>query len=256
MQETVTRLLDGEGEKTATERRVERASCWLGLVAPVVTLGGIFLAAGLSPAFEWGVNALSDLGRADVAATQAGVLADPRPSGVSAAAATPTTKLVFNSALLLGAALGLGFGAALLRTARNRLEFAGVGLFGVALVLMGLVGVFPWPYRLHVPVAAGFYTFLCVALMVYGAGNVVAGDRVRGGATWLAGAANGLLWLGWLMTGGVLAGPLTLQSVVEALVRPGLAYPEILGALTLAVWAVGTAVVVRRQLGHGSFSPV
>lgn len=255
MQGTVTQWLDSEGENTRLERRLELGSCWLGLAAPIVTLGAIFVAVLLSPSFDWGVNALSDLGRASVAADAPRVVADPRPSGVSAAAATATTGLVFNTGLLVGSALGLGFGFALFRAADHAVEYLGVCLLGVTLALMGLIGVFPWPYALHLPVAAGFFTMLSVALMVYGAGNFLAGHRRRGAVTALAGGAHGLMWIGWILAGDVMGRDLTVDTLAEVIVRPGLAYPEIVGAILLGAWAVGTALVVRRELGHGRFSP-
>ena len=256
MEGTVTRLLDSEGENTPLERRLELASCWLGLAAPLVALGAIFAAVLLSPSFDWGINALSDLGRADVVVAETpSALADPRPAGVSAAAATETTRLVFNTGLILGAVLGLGFGFALFRAADHAVELLGIGLLGLTLVLMGLIGVFSWPYALHLPVAAGFFTVLSGALMVYGTGNYLAGHRTRGAATAVAGGAHVLMWIGWILAGGVPSGGVARSTLADIVMRPGLAYPEIVGAGLLAVWAVWTALAVRRDLGHGGFGP-
>jgi hypothetical membrane protein len=102
---------------------------------------------------------------------------------------------------------------------------------------MGLVGVFPQDTAPHFPVAVGFYLLLSVALWVYGAGNLLAGERRRGALTVLLGVANIGAWVAWGLTGDVT--------------RPGLAIPEIVGAVILAGWALWTA---RRFLADQSSS--
>ncbi|MFD1587583.1 DUF998 domain-containing protein [Halorientalis brevis] len=195
----------------------DRVSWGAGIVAPVVTLGAIFVATLLSPQFSWTGNALSNLGT------------------TISTASTPTTRLVFNGGLIAGGFVGLWFGYALVGAARNRIELVGVALFGLVLVALVLIGVFPQGTDPHVPVAIAFYVLLSIALWTYGVGNVVAGDRVRGVATILAGGLNGATWAVWIATG--------------ALLRPGLALPEIVGAVLFAGWAVGTSLDVRARLG-------
>ena len=192
-----------------------RASVLAGALAPLVTLGAIFAATLLSPSFSWTANALSNLG------------------GRSADAATPTTRFLFNNGLLLGGLLGFGFGPALLAARRNAVELLGVVLFGLTLAAMALIGVFPQHRDPHFTVAAAFYTLLSIAFWVYGAGNVLGGARRRGLLTIGAGALNLLTWAVWALTG--------------AFTRPGLALPEIVGAVAFGAWAVATSVAVGRR---------
>lgn len=119
--------------------------------------------------------------------------------------------------------------------ARNRVELAGIGLFGLDLVAMALIGVFPEQEPLHVPVAIAFYVLLSVALLTYGAGNLLAGERRRGTATIALGVFNNSIWFLWVATGD--------------LIRPGIAIPELIGALVFALWAVATTLDTRRRLG-------
>ena len=144
---------------------------------------------------------------------------------------------MFNGGLIAGGFVGLGFGYALVGAARNRIELVGVALFGLDLVALVLIGVFPQGTDPHVPVAIAFYVLLSIALWTYGAGNVVAGDRTRGVATILAGALNGGTWVVWIVTGDLL--------------RPGLALPETVGAALFAGWAIGTSLDVRARLVAG-----
>lgn len=195
---------------------VDRLSCGAGVLAPVFTLGAIFVATLLSPQFAWTGNALSNLG------------------GTVSTASTPATRLVFNGGLVGGGLIGLGFGYSLFRAARNHVERIGIGVFGLVLIALALIGVFPEGTEPHVPVAVAFYTLLSVGLWLYGAGNVVAGDRSRGVVTVAAGVLNSTVWGVWVATG--------------EMIRPGLALPEIVGALLFAGWAVATAVDVRSRL--------
>ncbi|WP_136715135.1 DUF998 domain-containing protein [Halorientalis salina] len=194
----------------------DSVSAWAGVVAPAFTLGAVVLATLLSPSFSWTGNALSNLG---------GTVSD---------ASTSLTRAVFNGGLVGGGLVGLGFGYALLRSVRNRVELAGVGLFGLVLLAMALIGVFPEGTDPHVPAAVGFYVLLSVALWTYGIGNVLAGARTRGLATVAGGLLNTGAWTVWTVTGEVM--------------RPGLALPEIVGATVFGVWAVATAVDVRTRL--------
>jgi len=197
--------------------RVYRVSSWAGFLAPTITLGAIFLATLLSPSFSWTYNALSNLG------------------GTLTEAGTPTTRLVFNGGLVGGGLIGFGFAYALLSVARNRVELAGIGIFGLDLVSLVLIGVFPEQEPLHIPVAIAFYVLLSVALVTYGAGNLLAGDRPRGLVTIVLGVFNNCIWLLWVATGDII--------------RPGIAIPEILGAFVFAGWALATTVDVRRRAG-------
>ena len=199
------------------QERLRRASVAAGILAPVLTLGAILAATLLSPSFSWTANALSNLG------------------GRDAAVATPTTRLLFNNGLILGGLVGLGFGPALLAARRNAVELAGIGLFGLTVVAMALIGVFPQHRDPHFAVAVSFYVLLSLALWTYGAGAVLAGVRRRGLLTVGAGVTNLAAWVVWGLTGPFL--------------RPGLALPEIVGATLFGAWAVATTLDVWRRLG-------
>jgi hypothetical membrane protein len=199
---------------------VERASVWAGLIAPVLSFVGVLLATLVSPSFAWTGNALSDLG------------------GPTGPVATDLTRLLFNGGLIAGGLVALGLGYALFLAARNLVELAGIGLFGLTSLSMALIGVFPLPQDTHFLVAVSFYVLLSLALWVYGAGNLLAGDRTRGVATVGLGVLNSGAWAVWAATG--------------EFSRPGLALPEVVGAAALAGWTVATALWVRRRLGHRS----
>lgn len=194
------------------ETTAERASAWAGVASPAVALGTMLLATLLSPEFAWTGNALSNLGGA---------------GGPENPASTTLTRLLFNGGLILGGLFGLAFGYVLLRRARNLVERLGVLAFGASITAMGLVGVFPQDTDPHFPVAVAFYLLLSVALWVYGLGNLLAGERRRGALTVVLGFLNIGAWVAWGLGGDVT--------------RPGLAIPEIAGALILAGWALWTA---------------
>jgi hypothetical membrane protein len=177
-----------------------------GAVAVGVTMVAILLATALSPAFSWTGNALSNLG---VTKTAAG---------------TPLTAIIFNGGLVVGGVVGVVFAVALARSLPT-LGGRVVGLlFGLAMVTMGAVGVFPQNRALHVPVAAAFYLLLSVALWADGLVSLGRGWQRRGVAGLGLGVVNALGWVVWGVTG-----PVT---------RDGLALPEIVGAAALSVWAV------------------
>jgi len=188
---------------------VEEVSAGCGVGAALVPMGAILVATLFSPAFSWTGDALSNLGGA----------ADP--------AANATTILLFNGGLVVGGLLGVGFVYVLFARAAHAAERAGAVAFGLAMIALALVGVFPQGRPPHFPAAVSFYLLLSVGLWLYGMGNLFAGERERGLATMLLGVVNIAAWVGWGLTGPV--------------VRPGLALPEIVGAVVLAGWAVVTA---------------
>lgn len=186
-----------------------------GVVAAAVSLASLLLATMLSPSFEWTGNALSNLG---VAGTDAG---------------TPTTALLFNGGLVVGALLGLVFAYYLWTCAENRGKRTVAVLFALTLVAMGAIGVFPQGTALHVPAAVAF--FVLVTVTIWADAVVVGGteEGLRGAvATWL-GAANVAAWIIWAATGPIR--------------RPGLALPEIVGALVFAIWILSTAIRLSRR---------
>lgn len=188
------------------ERLLQRS----GLGAVAVTLGAIFVATLVSPAFAWTGNALSNLG---VTGTAAG---------------TGLTVVLFNGGLVLGGLLGVGFALAVWRSASSLGGRATAVSLGSALVFMALVGVFPQDTAPHFPVAASFYLLVSVTLWLDGVTAFRQGWRRRAALAAALGTAN---FAGWLVWG--LTGPPT---------RPGLAIPELWGALCFSVWTAWVAL--------------
>lgn len=178
----------------------------LGVAAIVSTFAGIFGAIALSPSFAWSENALSNLGVA------------------SQAAGTGTTVLFFNGGLLLGGVLGIGFAASLVAVERHPVVRLGAGIFGMAMASMAGVGVFPQDGPYHFEVAFGLYMLFTVAAVVFGVGRVLDSDGREGALSAGLGLANLAVWVVWTQQGGIE--------------QPGLAIPEILGAVCIGAWAL------------------
>lgn len=195
--------------------QIEEIVEWSGVAAVVVTIGSILVATGISPAFAWQANALSDLG---VTTTEAGTVA---------------TATVFNGGLILGGLLGLLFAGVLYRQGRHLWDQAVAGLFGLALALLALVGLFPMGTRLHLPVAGGFY--LLLSLTLWADAVVAARTRNRRWATisGVAGTVNALGWVVW--------------SVTARVFQEGLALPEFVGALALGAWVCARSLALARR---------
>ena len=184
-------------------RRIRRAGTWLGVLGVTVSFLGILVAVVSAPWFAWGANALSDL-------------------GVPGRASAPA----FNYALIAGGLFGMGFVVRLWVTVSGIVLRVGLVVFGVAFGCLSLVGAFPSPTAYHLPVAVGFFLSFTYGLFVYGTGEVVSG-RVRAGlgSIWL-GIAHVTAWIAWLVAG-----------------ANGVAVPEAVGAILLAVWV---GAVTRR----------
>lgn len=122
--------------------------------------------------------------------------------------------LLFNGGLIVGGVVGLPYALSLRRRGGSLLS----GLFAATVVAMALVGVFPLGHGLHLPVAIGFY-LLATATM---AADGIDRRRRRGGRVSLLGVGVHLLiWSGWFA--GIRPGP-------------GLALPELAGAVVFAGW--------------------
>jgi hypothetical membrane protein len=171
--------------------------------------GAIVAAAVASPSFSWTENALSDLGQP------------------GAPAATPLTTLLFDGGLVLGGFLGFGFMYALWMGSEHPIERAAVVPLFLSLAGLIGVGVFPLSKPLHTPAAIGFYLFSMVTMGVYGLGNVTAGASRRGVATIALVAVHIAVWWWWVAAGSAAI--------------PGLALPELAGALTFDLWVLATA---------------
>lgn len=185
----------------------ERIGTVAGVVAPAIALGAILVAVVLSPTFTWTENALSDLGASQAA-----------------------NAALFNSGLVLGGVVSLPFAVRITETARNRIEAAGAVVFALTAVALALVGLFPTGTDPHVPAAVAFYVLLSFSLWTYGVGNALAGDLLIAAGTVLLGVVNVGAW--------------AVYIVEYAPTGLSVALPEIVGAVVLAVWTIGTAVRV------------
>jgi len=186
-------------------RRLRTLSAYAGVAAAAVAFLSIGVAAALSPWFSLTGNALSDLGR--------------RPRRLSP---------VFNAGLTVGGALGAVFVARIALDERDVASRLGQVLLCGAMLSLSVVGLVPAgdPSGLHGPAAVAFFVLLTYGLAVDGTATVLAG-RGRDGLIylWLA-LANVTGW-------GVYA---AVAAVTEP--SPGVALPELVGAVSLAVWTV------------------
>jgi len=170
----------------------------LGLAAVVVAFGGVVYAMFAAPWFSPLSYALSDLGARGV-----------------------VTAPIFNGALLVGGALGVGFVVSVLADTDNPIRQAG-GIFGLlAMLFMALVGVFPIPSPFHGLVAVPFFLFLTLAVFLWGAGDYAAGRALRGLVLVLLGVLHVVSWAWWLLFPWFPA---------------GIAIPELFGSVAFAVW--------------------
>lgn len=185
----------------------ERVGTVAGVVAPAIALGAILVAVVLSPTFSWTASALSDLGATDA-----------------------STSGIFNTGLVLGGVVSLPFAVRITETARNRIEATGAVIFAFTGVALTLVGAFPIGTDPHTPAAVAFYVLLSFSLWTYGVGNALTGDLLIGAGTVLLGVVNVGTW--------------TVYIVEYAPTGLSVAIPELVGAVVLAVWTVGTAVRV------------
>lgn len=174
-----------------------------GFVSPVVALGSILLATALAPWFSWPANALSDLG-----------------------AAGRATAPIFNGGLVVAGLLAVPFAHWLGRTAGNTLQRVGGVVFALAAVALALIGLFPTGTALHFPAALSFYLLFTAAMLCHGIGSIRAGAGRPGAATVAIAVVHLVSWAAWIR--GVRLGP-------------GLAIPEMIGALIVVGWMAAAA---------------
>lgn len=188
-----------------------------GRSAPLIAAIAIFAATTLDPGFSWLDSALSHTGELPTGRSLSASLFVDRPQ-----------FFAFNGGLLLTGVLGLPFAWVLYADAANVLERLGAVVFGLALLLLAGVGVFFLPQPQHGPVAIGHFLATTLFFLCYGAGAALDGRRQFGAAT----AAFGLLHLlGWAVWAVALAdGPV-----------PGIAAPELFGALLFGGWTFAVA---------------
>ncbi|QLG27537.1 DUF998 domain-containing protein [Halorarum halophilum] len=134
------------------------------------------------------------------------------------------TAPLFNGALICGGLLALPYAWALHREGDGQSPVPAV-TFALAMLSMAGVGAFPAGTPLHFPMALAFYLLLTVTLVADG---VRRRQSPTGRAALVAAAVHVLGWAAWLA--GVRPGP-------------GLALPELLGALLFVGWAVAGSPV-------------
>lgn len=189
---------------------------YIALAGVLISLGTILLATVISPSFRWQTHALSNLG---VTSTDPG---------------TPETVLLFNGGLVAGGLVGATFCAFGYRQFERRWNRRVAAIAGTALLLMGLIGVFPQDTSPHFPIAITFFLLVSVTMWVDGLVNLRTGNRRVGGLLFAGGTANFLAWIGWI----------TLKS------NPldGVAIPEMFGALLFGAWLSVFAVRLADSL--------
>lgn len=189
--------------------RTLRLSAVAGVAAVALSLGATLGAPATAPWFSWSTNALSDLGTTD-----------------------GTRRLLFNYGLIAAGTVGLGFLPAVAASASNRVGRAAT--VPVAAALLGVVGVgaFPAGTPLHLPAALATYLGFIAAPVVYGVGDLLAGNRLTGLASVLNGAVHLAVWFPF--------------SFVYLGVAFGLAVPELAGAALFDAWVLGVAARVWR----------
>ncbi len=205
--------LEGEpGSVTASatgdlREAVDTAVTWAGAAGAVVAFTAILLSIQLAPWFSWTGNALSELGYRSL-----------------------EYSWVFNGGLMLAGALGFVFVARVSLESRNRAQWAGASVLLASMLSLAGIGLYPAGHHLHNPASTAFFVALTYGLLLYGTGDVLAGDTRRGLVTVWLGAINATGWLVW-----VIAFVVTYSAGGSI---PGVALPEFLGALALGAWVV------------------
>ncbi len=184
--------------------RLGRVTTHAGVAGAVVAFAAIAVAVVLAPWFSLTGNALSDLGER-----------------------SRRSAPVFNWGLVLAGALGATFVGRLTAERGGRVRRLAQAVLFVAMVALVGIGLVPidHPSGLHGPVSVTFFVALTYGLALDGTASILDG-RGRTGLrfVWLA-FANAT---GWLVYALVAAGE----------VDPGVALPELVGAVALATWAV------------------
>jgi len=203
---------------TGTSERLAQ----LGYVAPILSVGSIFLGTVVDPAFNWRSRSLSSIGKA---------------TGQSLLALGSLDQLaftLFNGGLLLAPLLGIPFAYLLWTDAAGRTERAAIVLMVVTLLSNGGVGVayLDGPFAsLHFLAAMGAFFGTQVTLWVHGSGLVLRGASRSGlQAIWLSNVAA-IVWVVWML--------------LEAFLFTGdgdtwtyFAVPEFVAALAFGSWVV------------------
>ena len=170
----------------------------LGIIGPLVAIGGIVLAIGQSSWFSWGGNALSDLGHP-----------------VHSDAAN-----IFNFSLIIGGILlAIFILHIIIKIDRGPVRTIGLSTLLLAMFFLILIGVFNEAYDpLHWQVSVSFFLLLLVSLVILGISFSRDAEYRFYGIFALAACLIG--FLSWTIDWG-----------------SGIAIPEAISAFPICIWA-------------------
>jgi len=197
---------DGPGHK------LFRLSGLCGILTPVVAFTAIAASIASSPWFDWGRNALSDLG----------------------ASGSPVAPL-FNAGLVTSGLLATVFSYGLTRYVADKRGRAGASLILAASVALALIGVFPedmWP--LHFAVSAAFFVLAPLGFLVLAISRLLRPEKVPralGALMLLSALASGATWVFWALSGRTV----------------GIAVPEAISAAFVAAWIIALGSRMARS---------
>lgn len=170
-----------------------------GILSPLIGFFLIFLSISLHPGFSWADNALSDLG-----------------------AIWTVYNTVFNLGMILTGIVGLPFAVNLPKLTHGKIGSVGVLIFGLALISLISIGVFPEGTSPHHFVSVAFFSLGALGLTVLGI------DELKG-RRWAWSA-----FLLSIVTSG-LTSFLLLTTIPYDL---GAAIPEMIGAITFSEFSI------------------
>lgn len=171
---------------------------YLGVGGSLVGWAAVVAAVVSSAQFSWTQNAISDLG-----------------------ATTEAEPWLLNAGLLLGGLLVTPFGLWLWQRAERSIQQLGAVSFCLTGLSLAAIGGFPVGTPVHLPVSVNFYTLGTISLLLYGSGSVTASHVRRGLVSLWFVVIHLLSWLVW--SAGLRVGP-------------GLAIPELVGAVLFTGW--------------------
>lgn len=177
---------------------IARAALWAGPLSIAISAVGILAATLLAPWFSWTEHALSDLG-----------------------AVGAETALLFNGTVFLTGLLGIPFALLVYRRRTSRWRRVGTLLFGLAMPLLALVGVFALPSPYHAPVAIGFFLAFTLGILVDGIGAYRMDADTDGVVSMGLASGHVLGWIAWVVVG-----------------LEGVALPEMAGTVAIWLWVL------------------
>lgn len=177
-----------------------RAAGICGVVSPLVAFGAIGASILLHDWFSWADNALSDLG-----------------------ALGTSYNLVFNLGLIVAGVLGVIFSLGLPKLIDEKVGVSGVIIFGVGMISLTLIGVFPSGTEPHEFVSIAFYALTTLALTIIGV------DQLRG--------SSDRVWGIFVLS--IIALALASIALINTIPRNlGAAIPEVIGALVISEFSI------------------